>query len=155
MDEREYWEMQQRKANEKNDEEKTVLLEEIDRLRDVCSQLKLEQSSKQAGCAFDFREFCMKNATKGQVPLSSIMDFLHTYSDGLVPPEERQKRSRASEPRSPKPRPQPTFAKVKAPKKKIDLAEAMKRLIQSGQKRRRAAEDEGAREDTRELLYCP
>ncbi len=70
--------------------------EEIQALQKRCQELQYECTMMKASNAMDFRDFCLANATpNGQVPLTCIVNFLNTASDGLVPPmDNKRKRQR-------------------------------------------------------------
>lgn len=72
---------------------------EIQELQRRCQDLQFERTMMRASNAMDFRDFCLSHANNGSVPLTSILQFLHSASDGLVPPPENpKKRLRESRP---------------------------------------------------------
>lgn len=74
--------------------------EEIQTLQRRCQELQYENAMMRASNAMDFREFCVASANiNGQVPLSQLLSFLNTTSDGLVPaPDNARKRQRDTRP---------------------------------------------------------
>mmetsp|Transcript_53183 Transcript_53183/g.163648 ORF Transcript_53183/g.163648 Transcript_53183/m.163648 type:complete len:207 (-) Transcript_53183:141-761(-) len=96
----EYW--QQRLASEvaSRDELCNHLRGEVERLQGRCHELATINSMGRAAVATDVRNFAVENAALtpngvAAVPLESLVDFLHVYTNGLVPQLPReQKRGR-------------------------------------------------------------
>jgi hypothetical protein len=108
-----YWRNRLDEACAQRDELCDQLRDEIQRLQTRCNELAQINSMGRAAVAMDVRDFAVANSAVTPngvtaVPLVPLVDFLHHYSNGLVPHLPREgKRSRTWEDELPEAAEQP------------------------------------------------
>lgn len=107
-DPQEYWRSRAMEATQEYEHILQSQRDELERLQRRCNDLLHERSMMKAATAADVRNFCLNyqadqqrkqslttTAAVEEIPLHTLMQFLHTYSNGLLPaPENKRKRSR-------------------------------------------------------------